>query len=46
MDQERFRAVYAASPAGIVETDLEQRVVHFNAAFGAMLGLGAQDIIR
>ncbi len=43
--KERFRAVYGASPAGIVETDLQQRIVHCNAAFGAMLGLGAPEIL-
>ena len=42
--KERFLAVYGASPAGIVETDLEQRIVNCNAAFGAMLGLDAADI--
>jgi len=43
--QERFRAVYAASPAGIVETDLQQRIVNYNAAFSVMVGLDGQDIL-
>jgi diguanylate cyclase (GGDEF)-like protein/PAS domain S-box-containing protein len=42
---ERFRAVYGASPAGIVETDLQHRIVHCNAAFAAMLGLTELDVV-
>ena len=42
---ERFRAVYAASPAGIVETDLRQRVVHCNGAFASMVGLSEPAIV-
>jgi PAS domain S-box-containing protein len=43
--KERFCAVYGAGPAGIVETNLQQRIVHCNTAFGAMLGLGAPEIL-
>jgi diguanylate cyclase (GGDEF)-like protein/PAS domain S-box-containing protein len=43
--QERMRGVYAASPAGIVETDLEQRVLYCNAAFERMTGLTESEIV-
>ena len=42
---ERFRAVYAASPAGIVETDLRQKIVHCNGAFASMVGLSEPAIV-
>ncbi|HSP38869.1 MAG TPA: EAL domain-containing protein [Frankiaceae bacterium] len=43
--QHRFRAVYAASPAGMVETDVEQRIVHCNPALGKMLGLPSDAVV-
>ncbi len=40
-----LRALYAAFPAGIVETDLDQRIVRCNRAFAAMVGLGVEQIV-
>ena len=44
-EDERFSVVYAACPAGIVETDLHQRITHCNSAFATMVGLTEPDIV-
>ncbi len=41
----RYEAVYAASPAGIVEVDLGQRIVSCNVAFAGMLGRTPRQVI-
>ena len=40
-----YTDVYNALPTGIVETDMDQRVVRCNRAFAAMVGVPANDVV-